>query len=1131
MPRIFDNIEQSLLPALRELLAVADGASFCVGYLNLRGWKAIADLVERLTGEDESHACRLLVGMHRPPEDLMREAQRGAPEPLEHDRPTLIKLRQRIAADFREQIEFGVPTAEAAQTLRQLAAQLRSGKVRLKLFLRYPLHAKLYLVHRRDPAAPLVGFVGSSNLTQAGLRQQGELNVDVVEQDAARKLQQWFDERWNDAQCVDLTSELAGIIEQSWAAERLFSPYHVYLKMAWHLSEDAREGERSFKVPRIFEERGTPLLDFQTAAVQLACRRLYKHGGVLLADVVGLGKTLMATAVALTFQQDEGGTTLIICPPKLEEMWRWYKTNYGLNAEVLSLGAVVRDLPHLPPHNLVLIDESHNLRNRETKRYRVIADYIERCRARVLLLTATPYNKQFADLSSQLRLFVDEDADLHVRPERFFREWLENGGTEGDFIAQFQTSPCSLRAFEKSPHPEDWRDLMRHYMVRRTRRFVIENYASFDAQHGRHYVLLHGERRYFPVRQPRTVKFEMDEHDPADPYARLYQDGVVRAIGELALPRYGLAHYLVPDADRRASTEERQIIANLNRAGKRLLGFCRTNLFKRLESDGWSFLSSVARHIHRNLVHVYAIEHGLPLPIGTQDAAEFDPWVTDREDEFARGDNGEGSNESVGCVVTTDLSEYRRQAEAAYQHYRQNLSDRFDWLDPKFFRPTLRDDLLRDAETLLGILRQAGRWNPDQDTKLQALLRFLTRHHPREKVLVFTQFADTAHYLARELRRAGLSDFEAVTSDSGDPVALARRFSPSTNGGLREGESELRVLIATDVLAEGQNLQDAHIVVNFDLPWAIIRLVQRAGRVDRIGQRHDTIFVYSFMPADGVERIIRLRSRLQRRLEENQEVIGTDETFFGEEARRKLHDLYTEKQVLDEEDDDDVDLVSVARQVWNKASEADRKAALALPAVVPAARPARPRDEHAEPETPGVIVYLRYPDGTDALVRVGESGRILSQSLGTIFRAAACGPETPAVPLDEDHFKLVGTAVRAAHEEQCTLSGQLGSFRSIRRKLYERLKRYREHIKTSQPLFAADILSRLDPLLDAILRRPLTEEAKETLGRQMRLGISDDSLADNVARLDEEGRLCQPAESREPADPKILCSLGIRKMS
>jgi hypothetical protein len=301
--------------------------------------------------------------------------------------------------------------------------------------------------------------------------------------------------------------------------------------------------------------------------------------------------------------------------------------------------------------------------------------------------------------------------------------------------------------------------------------------------------------------------------------------------------------------------------------------------------------------------------------------------------------------------------------------------------------------------------------------------------------------------------------------------------------------------------------------------------------VDRIGQRHDTIFAYSFLPAEGVERIIRLRSRLFRRLLQNQEVVGTDETFIGEDSDKKLHDLYTENRVLDDDADEEVDLVSFAQQVWNAAAEADRKAAEALPAVVQAARPARPASPNIEAEPTGLITYLRFPDSTDALVRVDAAGTVVSQSLSAIFRGAACSPDTKALPLAAGHYDLVGQSVRIAAEEQLSLSGQLGSFRSTRRKVYERLKSYRERLKANPTLFSPQILQRLDPAINAILRAPLKESASDSLRRQIRLGVSDDQLAESVFRFLDEDRLCQAAEVKETPEPHILCSLAVQKPS
>jgi superfamily II DNA or RNA helicase len=1135
MPQIFDNSELKLLEGLHAVLPVATACSFCVGYLNLRGWDQLAELVEGLQGGDEDHACRVLVGMYRPPEEEMKALAGLKRGTQTVDGPMLARLKRRVTESFKEQIEFGVPSAQAETALRRLASQLRAGKVFLKAFLRYPLHAKLYLIRRNDPVTPLIGFVGSSNLTLAGLSQQGELNVDVVEQDAAWKLQAWFDDRWRDELAFDLTDKLAELIETSWARMELVRPYLVYLKIAHHLCEEAREGEREFRVPRIFREKGTPLLDFQEKAVSLAAHYLHRRGGVLLGDVVGLGKTLMATAVARVFQEDDDVNTLVICPPKLVPMWERYLQEYQITGRVLSLGEVINQLPILPRYRLVVIDESHNLRNREGKRYRAIRDYIERNESRVLLLTATPYNKQFTDISNQLRLFLDEDQDLHVRPEHFFRKWADQGKNEADFIALFQTSPHSLRAFEQSPFPEDWRDLMRLFLVRRTRQFIIKHYAKFDEAKQRYYVLLNGEPNYFPLREPKRVLFPIREDDPCDQYARLFQDDVVQVIENLALPRYGLANYLVPNADRLAIGDQRRILDNLNRAGRRLVGFCRTNLFKRLESSGQSFLLSVDQHIVRNLVALHAIENGLPVPIGTQDAAMLDTAVSDADKDFARleendANTGEAVADAEAASAATTLDAYRVRAAQLYEVYRTQFYTRFDWLDPKLFRTDLAKALRGDAEALLAILNQAGKWQPEADAKLAALEDLLKKKHPQEKVLIFTQFADTAVYLGEQLNARGVNDLAVVTSETSDPVALARRFSPATNGGLRSGERELRVLIATDALAEGQNLQDAHIVVNYDLPWAIIRLIQRAGRVDRIGQRHDTITVYSFLPADGVERIIGLRRRLFRRLQENQEVIGTDESFFGEEAAGRLRDLYTEKAgtLDDDQSDEDIDLASLALQVWNSASAEDQKAALALPPIIAATR-ALPETSDPAAYPPGVIAYLKFPDGADALVRVDEHGNLVSQSLSAIFRAAACAPDTPALPRAENHHDLVARCIEIAAQEQTALGGQLGSLRSVRRKLWERLDRYRQNMQARPTLFTTEVLKKLDSVLNLIWRYPLKRSAQEAIGRQMRLSITDEALVELVLRRAEEDNLCEITDTElvEPAEPRLICSLGL----
>src|SRR5262249_29790386 len=381
----------------------------------------------------------------------------------------------------------------------------------------------LYLLFRQDNQVPRIAYLGSSNLTLSGLSQQGELNVDVVDQDATDKVRQWFKDRWEDKWCIDISKELIEIIEQSWAREDVIPPYHIYVKIAYHLAQEARYGLSEFRIPPEF---GNKLFEYQTAAVKIAAHHLNKRNGVLIGDVVGLGKTLMATALAKIFQEDENTETLILCPKNLVKMWQDYVDQYRLIAKVLPITGTMSSLPDLRRYRIVLIDESQNLRNPEGKRYRVIRQYIHENDSRCILLSATPYNKSYLDLSSQLRLFVPDDKDLGVRPERKIKEL-----TEVEFIRRHQCAVRSLAAFEKSEYTDDRRELMRLYMVRRTRTFIQENYAETDPNTGRKFLRLEdGSPSFFPKRLPRTVPFKIKDKDPNDQYARLYSDDVVTAI-------------------------------------------------------------------------------------------------------------------------------------------------------------------------------------------------------------------------------------------------------------------------------------------------------------------------------------------------------------------------------------------------------------------------------------------------------------------------------------------------------------------------------------------------------------------------------------------------------------------------
>ena len=1095
MPNIYDNIKLSLLPVLQKSLGRSTHADFCVGYFNLRGWKELSELVQPWSGGAKAQA-RVLVGMQRLPADDARRLNPFIKRDEEIDAETARKFKRTLALEFRKQLEQGRSNTRDQTELLRLAEQLESGKVVVKLHCRHALHAKLYLVHLKNDSSPQIGFLGSSNLTYSGLGGNGELNVDVKDDDACRKLSAWFDARWDDRFSLDISAELAEILRESWIVPR--SPYHVYLKMAYHLSQEAREGQEIFALPHPFDSL---LFEYQGAAVKMAARNLNKRGGVMIGDVVGLGKTVMASAVAKIFTSAPYHLeVLVICPASLVKMWENARREFGVPLEVVSFDKFLSSPPNAA-YRLVIIDESHNLRSGEGARYNAIESYLKAKNSKVLLLSATPYNKTYLDLSKQLRLFIEPDKSIGIKPENFFRE-----NDEAIFRSNFGVNSDTLAAFEKSPYPDDWRELMRLYLVRRTRSFIMKNYAQSDGAR-RFLEYPNGKRFYFPTRLPKTLQFRLDESDQSDQFARLYSPKIVNSINTLHLPRYGLGQYVHDKPATPATADENEQLQNLGRAGKRLMGFCRTNLFKRLESSGEAFLLSIERHIGRNSVFLYALENDLPLPIGTQGAQALDEAPEDLDFD--------GDETSLGEALS-------KNAKTVYDAYALKKTG-FRWIRADLFLPILAKHLQQDNAALGQILKLAGDWDVAKDAKFARLLELLCQTHPNEKVLIFSQFADTVNFLERELKARGLSGVAAAAgSNSSDPTELARRFSPKSNAYLVKSGNELRVLVATDVLSEGQNLQDAHIIVNYDLPWAIIRLIQRAGRVDRIGQEASEILCYSFLPAAGVEKIIALRKRLLQRLGENAEVVGTDEQFFEDETLGNLLDLYHEKSDLTGDDGEgEVDLPSRAYAIWKSATEADPKLAEIIAKMPDKSNAAREADLKLGPR--GALVYTRLNDDTDAMLWLDEKGEVVTTGQWTILQAAACSADTEGLEIEGAHHDLVSEAVAALAQSHRQTGIGLGRTTGARYKVYGILNRFYEAHSGSLGLY-----TELGEISTQMQLKPFCGAANTQLNAQLRLNANDSAICHLLVDLHKRGALF-PADDDDEADdePRLVCSLAL----
>ena len=1117
MAKIYDNYDSKFVDGLKELITDigVKRVDFCVGYFNLRGWDLVMNQIDQIPGDyvyennnQEFRYCRLLIGMHQPDEELVRQLYSAEQIP---DAAYVQQCKLQIARDFRKQLLLGLPTKEDEQTLQKLSSQLKEGKVCVKLYVASPLHAKLYLAYSDSNRNRISAILGSSNLTYAGLRKQGELDADIENNRDLEALAEWFEDRWNERFCIDITKELIEIIDSSWAGEEVIPPYYIYLKTAYHLSADARSGIKEFSLPPEFQRE---LFDFQQTAVKIAARHLNseKRGGAMIGDVVGLGKTITACAIAKIYEMTFASSTLIICPANLQDMWEKYRIRYDLKADIWSMAKQI-DVDKARYYRLIIVDESHNLRNATGKRYQNIKSLIEHQDCKVLLLTATPYNKDFSDLAAQLKLFISEDDDLGIRPEEYIREL---GGDRAFLQQHSEVFIRSIKAFEKSPFADDWMELMKLFLVRRTRTFIKENYAKTDPENGRKYLEFNdGRRNYFPERIPKAIKFKTQN---GDQYSRLYSQEMISLMEELRLPRYGLSTYVDAAKTLNASTAEKQLLENLSRAGKRMMGFCKSTFFKRIDSSGFSFLLTLYRHILRNAIFIYAIENKRDLPIG--DENELPETFIEDEDtnemldlQFA----------DLQIDIPTNMDIYMEKATEYYKILRQK--NNVDWIDSAFFKRSLKTYLKQDCERLIQMIELCGKWNPQTDQKLNELQDLLMKTHGKEKVLVFTQYSDTASYIYRQLRSRGFKQVSCATGASANQTSIVEHFSPLSNNADIPASEESRILVATDVLSEGQNLQDSHVIVNYDLPWAIIRLIQRAGRVDRIGQEAKQIFCYSFFPADQVENIIRLRQRLNDRINENASIVGSDEIFFEGNAQN-LKDMYNEKSgVLDDnEDDSDVDLASQAYQIWKNATDKNPKLKQIIPELPNLVYSTKRADN---PQHDGVITYIKTHNDYDLLSWYDSKGNIISQSQKKILQALACTANEPAQQPLDTHFDLVAKAVENTKMENTSVSGILGNRFSTRFRIIELLEHYYQQPATL--FFDEEKRQLLKLAIDDIYNFQLIESTKVILGRLLRVSTPDD-IAETVLEMHKNGTLCRiDADHLEHKDPTIICSMGMRK--
>jgi hypothetical protein len=1102
---IIDNRNEKLVDHINRILGSTEKARFAMGYFFLSGLECLARQLAKVK------ELRLLIGntTNRETLEQLAEGYRRLEMVVDEveaqaypKRTEAKRMANETAENIRSTMELMDQSDDGEELVKVLVRLIEGKRLKVRVYTKGRMHAKAYIFDYGDVYDLLgnlverhengIAVVGSSNLTLAGITHNTELNVMVQGNNNHAELVRWFDDLWEEAQDFDET--LMHEMRQSWAVAAV-RPYDIYMKTLYALVKDRLEGEDDKDI--LWDDEITRrLADFQKVAVRQARQMIRDYGGAFVADVVGLGKSYIGAAIVKHFERTDHVRPLIICPATLVEMWERYNEVYQLNARVLSmgylreddqgaLGFLLNDVKY-NERDFVVIDESHNFRYPDTQRYKVIQAFLATGR-RCCFLTATPRNKSAWDVYYQIKLFHQDDkTDLPVTPpdlKEYFK-LIERGD-------------------KKLP------DLLANILIRRTRNHLLRWYG-FDAEthqpvdpsrfkeyldgKRRAYVMVGGRHQFFPKRELETIEYSIE-----DTYQGLYQElrGYLgkprKGLPEKSLPeeltyaRYGLWHYVVVDKQRQ------EPYASLHRAGGNLRGLIRVLMFKRFESSVYAFQETVRRLLTVHERFLEALEQGI-VPAG---------------------------DDAQAILYEPNLDEEQDLVDAL-----RKVSQKYPAKD--FHLERLHQHVEHDIRLLRKMLRLVEPITPQKDAKLQTLKKRLAESPLKVgKRLIFTQYADTARYLFDSLNPNGeRDDFEVIYSGDKSKARVVGRFAPKANPEYRfqAGESELMTVVATDVLAEGLNLQDCDKIINYDLHWNPVRLIQRFGRIDRIGSEYDVVYGFNFLPETGIERNLKLHEKLHSRIQEIHDTIGEDSAILDATERLNEEAMYSiyEKNgaqlgMFEEEEEAVLDL--------NEAEEILRQLRRENPAEYERIANLRDGIRAAKLSNEKGLYVFCQAGRFQQLFLLDQQGEIVSRDIPRVLGAIKCGPGLAGNSLPAGYNSAVMRVIRQFAEEVKHRQAEREHALSLTHGQRYVLRELRVLFGTTSD---EDIKGQIN-ILEKAFRGPITTAINRELNLLRRNSVTGQELFKNLVRLFHQHNMRDWMDRRglqpeEQPVPRIVCS-------
>jgi superfamily II DNA or RNA helicase len=862
--------ESTLLDRFKSTLRDTHFFDVLVGYFRASGFYQLYESIE------EVNKTRILVGLNVDEEayKVISEFQNQTVTDFESHANAkkqfqngLIKEIENSSEDD-QRLEIGVKKfieflqADCENREHDIKQNGNGKKLEIRAYPTKNIHAKVYIGRYGEEDRDF-GFVvtGSSNFSHSGLVGNREFNVQLKDSRDVKYALNKFEDLWEKS--VDLSRKFVDTIQMKTWLNDSIQPYELYLKLIYEYLQEDINLEAGFDA---FVPHGFMKLEYQQQAVRQALKMLKEHNGVFLADVVGLGKTFI-TAQLL---QQLRGNILVICPPVLQEYWEESLMDFRVPAKVESLGKLVHILRKgFEKYDYIVVDEAHRFRNEDTQSY---ADLLDICRGKkVILVTATPLNNTIDDIFAQLKLFqAPKNSTIPgvINLEKFFnrlRGKLKKNKPKntpaGDIFFQKLPDDDSYSNVIKEVSNEIKEKVLRYVMVRRTRNDVETYFKQDMAKQG----------LTFPeLQDPKKIPYQYKGKTEA-----IFKE-TISLLAQFNYARYIPLLYYV--GGKKLTDFEKQQQKNVG-------GFMKGILVKRLESSFYAFKKSVQRFISSYERFLEMYNNGTI-------------YISKKVNVYELLDNDE-----------IDTLEEAVEDERAQKYQSKDF----------------RKDYLPDLESDLNILQSIWSiWkNMHDDLKLDKFKHDL-HDDPilkNNRIVIFTESKETGDYLFENLieeypnevffysgEGGRHSDTTSTSNHNISRDVIKINFDPNA----RENKNDLRILITTDILAEGINLHRSNVIINYDLPWNPTRVLQRVGRANRLGTSHEKVYIYNFFPTSHSDEHLGLERNITNKIQLFHDILGEDAKYLSEGEKFGSQELFetlnNRKTYSDEDEEGDSEL-------------------------------------------------------------------------------------------------------------------------------------------------------------------------------------------------------------------------------